>query len=44
MYPIVFTAIFHINIVIMVRNWLAEHGNPRPIAAKGKKYRVKYAS
>ena len=28
----------------MVRNWLAEHGNPRPIAAKGKKYRVKYAS
>lgn len=28
----------------MVRNWLAEHGNPRPIAAKGKNYRVKYAS
>lgn len=28
----------------MVRNWLAEHGNPRPIAAKGKKYRVKYAN
>ncbi len=28
----------------MVRNWLNEHGNPRPIAAKGKNYRVKYAS
>lgn len=28
----------------MVRNWLVEHGNPRPIAAKGKNYRVKYAS
>ena len=71
MYPVVFTAIFHVYVVIlkhilqlfldvyghaadydrykapvleMVRNWLAEHGNPRPSAAKGKNYRVKYTS
>ena len=71
MYPVVFTAILHVYVVIlkhilqlfldvyghaadydrykapvleMVRNWLAEHGNPRPIAAKGKNYRVKYTS